>query len=198
MTSDDARLRQEAGRFVRWALSQKIARDHLPDRAMERPSQPMEEEARWATARRPLHDDTLKSEGRLAGLPLLLYAQGPAAFSRLTVDHIDHVEETHRAVHIRLGAVPVGLPAPISRDQAEDSRQGGGRSQPGPDGVGVGLTITRNDARRDGHRAGVHPFRPEFGVQSMRPVPQAGHGHADVGQNGGRNRRGNTRGQQRR
>ncbi|MFB6784829.1 hypothetical protein ACFCX0_48290 [Streptomyces sp. NPDC056352] len=42
---------------------------------------------------------------------LLLYAQWPAAISRLTIDHI---EETDGAVRIRLGAVPVELPAPIA------------------------------------------------------------------------------------
>src|SRR3954470_24728814 len=77
MTSDDVRLRQEAGHFVRWALAQKIVRD------LSCP----------------------------AGLLLLLYAQWPAAISRLTVDHI---EETAGAVRIRLGAVPVGLPAPAA------------------------------------------------------------------------------------
>ncbi|MDQ1031112.1 hypothetical protein QF035_008694 [Streptomyces umbrinus] len=112
MTGDDARLRQEAGHFVRWALSQKIARDlSFPSERWNGPSQPMDVEARWATARRLLHDDTLKSEDRLAGLLLLLYAQWPAAISRLTVDHI---EETNGAVRIRLGAVPVDLPAPVS------------------------------------------------------------------------------------
>ncbi|MDX3777010.1 site-specific integrase [Streptomyces europaeiscabiei] len=112
MTSDDARLRQEAGHFVRWALSQKIARDlTFPAERWNGPSQPLDEEARWNTARRLLHDDTLKSEDRLAGLLLLLYAQWPAAISRLTVDHI---EERDGAVRIRLGAVPVELPAPVA------------------------------------------------------------------------------------
>ncbi|MER6134449.1 hypothetical protein [Streptomyces sp. NPDC001815] len=62
-------------------------------------------------ASRLLHDDSLKPEDRFAGLLLLLYAQWPAAISRLTVDHI---EETNGAVRIRLGAVPVELPAPVA------------------------------------------------------------------------------------
>ena len=112
MTSDDVRLRQEAGHFVRWALAQKIARDlSFPAERWNGSSQPMDDEARWATARRLLHDDTLKPEDRLAGLLLLLYAQWPAAISRLTVDHI---QETDGAVRIRLGAVPVELPAPVA------------------------------------------------------------------------------------
>ncbi|MFI1212818.1 hypothetical protein ACH4UV_35155 [Streptomyces sp. NPDC020802] len=42
---------------------------------------------------------------------MLLYARWPAAISRLTVDHI---EETNGAVRIRVGAVPVELPAPVA------------------------------------------------------------------------------------
>ncbi|MFE7778484.1 site-specific integrase [Streptomyces sp. NPDC057445] len=112
LTRDDVRHRREAGHFVRWALSQKIARDlSFPAVKWNGPSQPMDDEARWATARRLLYDDTLKPEDRLAGLLLLLYAQWPAAISRLTVNH---VEEMAGAVRIRLGAVPVELPAPLA------------------------------------------------------------------------------------
>lgn len=53
-------------------------------------------------------------------------------------------------------------------------------------------------SRGDGHRSDENPFWREFGVQSVRPVPQAGHGHADVGQEGRRDRRGNSGGQQQR
>uniref|UniRef100_A0AAU2VH03 Integrase n=1 Tax=Streptomyces sp. NBC_00003 TaxID=2903608 RepID=A0AAU2VH03_9ACTN len=123
MTSEDARLRQEAGHFVRWALAQKIARDlSFPAERWNGPSQPMDDEARWATARRLLHDDTLKPQDRLAGLLLLLYAQWPAAISRLTVDHI---EKTDAGVRIRLGAVPVELPelvAELALQQVEVRR----------------------------------------------------------------------------
>ncbi|MFB7676906.1 tyrosine-type recombinase/integrase [Kitasatospora purpeofusca] len=96
------------GNFVRWALSQRIARDlSFPAVRWNGPSRPMDDEARWATARRLLHDDTIRTEDRLAGLLLLLYAQWPAAISRLTIDHI---EQTDGAVRIRLGEVPVELP----------------------------------------------------------------------------------------
>ncbi|WP_431964986.1 hypothetical protein [Actinacidiphila sp. bgisy160] len=70
----------------------------------------MDDEPRWDTARRLLHEDTLGPESRLTGPPLLLYAQWPTAISRLTVDHI---EETDEAVRSRFGAVPVKLPAPV-------------------------------------------------------------------------------------
>ena len=60
--------------------------------------------------RRLLHDDTLKPEDRVAGLLILLYAQGPAAISRLTLDHV-HAGEQH--VQLRLGREPVILPEPL-------------------------------------------------------------------------------------
>ncbi|MFJ6686813.1 hypothetical protein [Streptomyces werraensis] len=112
MTSAEGRHRREAGHFVRWALAQKIARDlSFPAVRWNGPSQAMDDEARWDTARRLLHDAAIRPEDRLAGLLLLLYAQWPAAISRLTVDHI---EETDGTVRIRLGAVPVELPAPVA------------------------------------------------------------------------------------
>jgi hypothetical protein len=93
MTSDDVLLRREAGHFVRWTFSQKITRDlSFPAVRWNGPTQPMDDEARWDTARRLLHDDTLKPEDRLAGLLLLLYAQWPATISRLTVDHIEETD----------------------------------------------------------------------------------------------------------
>ncbi|MFI6014502.1 hypothetical protein ACIBAG_37890 [Streptomyces sp. NPDC051243] len=122
-TSGDARLRQEAGHFVRRALSQRIARDlTVPAERCNGPSPSMDIEARWAGARRLLHDDILKSEDRLAGPLLLLHAGWPAALSRLTADRI---EATEAAVRIPLGAVPADLPAPVaylSLQQAEVRR----------------------------------------------------------------------------
>ncbi|WP_413098142.1 hypothetical protein [Streptomyces sp. Inha503] len=79
-TSDDVRHRQEAGHFVRRALSQKIARDlSFPAVRWNGPTQGMDDEARWDTARRLLHDDTIRPEDRLADLLLLLHTQWPAA-----------------------------------------------------------------------------------------------------------------------
>ncbi|MEU0414749.1 site-specific integrase [Streptomyces griseorubiginosus] len=112
MTRDKTQLRREAGHFVRWALAQKITRDlSFPAVKWNGPSRAMDDDARWATARRLLHDDTIRTEDRLAGLLLLLYAQWPAAISRLTTAHI---EETNATVRIRLGDVAVTLPGPIA------------------------------------------------------------------------------------
>ena len=47
----------------------------------------------------------------LAGLLVLLYAQWPAALSRLTVDH---VEQRGNEVRLRLGREPIVLPEPLA------------------------------------------------------------------------------------
>ncbi|MFE3659868.1 hypothetical protein [Streptomyces sp. NPDC059165] len=111
LTDDSATYRHTAGHFVRWARANKVTTVHVPAVRRHGPSRPLDDEHRWNVARRLLHDDTIKPEDRPAGLLLLLYAQWPAAISRLTVDHI---EETDGAVHIRLGAVPVELRAPVA------------------------------------------------------------------------------------
>ncbi len=67
-------------------------------------------ETRWEQARWLLHDDMLTPEDRVAGLLVLLYAQWPAAISRLTPGHIQASDDQ---VRIRLGREPVVLPAPL-------------------------------------------------------------------------------------
>ncbi|MFF4119190.1 hypothetical protein ACFY0P_37885 [Streptomyces sp. NPDC001714] len=119
MTRDETQLRKEAGHFVRWTVAQRIARDlSFPAVKWNGPSQAMDDDARWATARRLLNDDTIRTEYRLAGLLLLLYAQWPAAISRLTTAHI---EKTDEAVRIRLGDVAVTLPSPVAELALEQS-----------------------------------------------------------------------------
>ncbi len=111
LTSEEAALRREAGHFVRWAKKQKLTRLDLPAVRWGGPSQVIDTEARWDQARWLLHDDTLKPEDRVAGLLLLLYAQWPAAISRLTVDHI---QTNNNEVQVRLGREPIVLPEPLA------------------------------------------------------------------------------------
>ncbi|MET8783498.1 hypothetical protein [Streptomyces sp. NPDC004589] len=90
MTRDETQLKRNAGHFVRWALAQRITRDlSFPAVKWNDPSQAMGDDPRRATARRLLHDDTIRAEGRLAGLLLLLYTRWPAAISQLTTTHIE-------------------------------------------------------------------------------------------------------------
>ena len=58
----------------------------------------------------------------------------------------------------------------------------------GADGIRVGHLVARDDAGGDRHRCRVNPLGAEFGVQRVRPVAQAGHGQAHVGQEGRGNR----------
>ncbi|WP_327586936.1 site-specific integrase [Nonomuraea sp. NBC_00507] len=111
LTDDSATYRQTAGHFIRWAHANKLTTIHAPAIRWNGPTQPLDDEHRWNVARRLLHDDTLKAEDRLAGLLLLLYAQGAAAISRLT---IKDVEVSDQGVRLHLGDAPVHLPEPIA------------------------------------------------------------------------------------
>jgi hypothetical protein len=64
------------------------------------------QQARWL-----LHDDDVRPEDRVAGLLVLLYAQQPAAISRLT---LDHVQASGDQLHLMLGRDPVVVPEPLA------------------------------------------------------------------------------------
>jgi hypothetical protein len=101
---------REVGHFLRWAKKEKLARLEAPADRWGGPSRVLDTETRWEQARWLLHDNAVKPEDRLAGLLVLLYAQWPAAISRLTLDHVD-ISGTE--VRIRLGDEPVTLPEPL-------------------------------------------------------------------------------------
>jgi hypothetical protein len=86
-TSTHATHRTDAGNFVRWAARQKLTRLDFAAVKWTGPSGIIDTETRWSQARWLL-DDTVKPEDRLAGLLVLLYAQWPAAISRLTLGHV--------------------------------------------------------------------------------------------------------------
>jgi hypothetical protein len=110
LASDHPAHHREAGNFVRWARRHKLTRLDFAATKWDGPSSVIDTEARWHHARRLLHDDTVKPEDRVAGLLLLLYAQGPAAISRLTLDQVDPGEQH---VRLRLGREPIVLPEPL-------------------------------------------------------------------------------------
>jgi hypothetical protein len=111
LTGEHATGRREAGQFVRWAKRQKLTRLDFAATKWDGPTGVIDTEARWQHARRLLHDDTIKPEDRVAGLLVLLYAQWPAAISRLTLDHV-HASE--KEVQLRLGREPIVLPEPLA------------------------------------------------------------------------------------
>jgi hypothetical protein len=111
LTSDHSTGRRDAGNFVRWANRHKLTRLEFAATKWDGPSGVIDAEARWAQSRRLLHDDTIKPEDRVAGLLALLYAQGPAAISRLTLDRV-HADD--QQVRLRLGREPIVVPEPLA------------------------------------------------------------------------------------
>ena len=112
LTSKDVSHRSETGHFVRWAIAQRINPNlQFAATRWTGPAQPLDQEERWHQAKRLLHDTTLDTDDRVAGLLLLLYAQRLAAISRLAIDDIDTSDGT---LKLCLGSVPVVLPEPLA------------------------------------------------------------------------------------
>jgi hypothetical protein len=110
--SDDAgAYRFETGNFIRWAYTNKLTSGHLASARWGGPAQLMDDQHRWDTARRLLHDEDLRANDRLAGLLVLLYAQNATAISQITVEQI-HIDAGE--VRLRLGRVPIQLPEPVA------------------------------------------------------------------------------------
>ena len=112
LASGQAVYREEAGRLIRWAHTARLTSCYLPSAARwTGPAAVLGGEDRWEIARRLLHDDTLKSEDRLAGLLVLLYAQAVTAISRMTAGQ---VQSGDGIVRLHLGRVPLKLPEPVA------------------------------------------------------------------------------------
>jgi hypothetical protein len=113
LASGQAVYREEAGRLIRWAHAARLTSCYLPSAARwTGPSAILDGEDRWDIARRLLHDGTLKPEDRLAGLLVLLYAQGVTALSRMTAGQVQASGDG--TVRLQLGRVPVQLPEPAA------------------------------------------------------------------------------------
>jgi len=110
-SGEEVTYRDETAHFVRWSVSHRHA-SHLTFGAVrwDGPRGPHDSEKRWDDARRLLHDNTLTTSDRVAGLLLLLYAQRIASISRLTAGH---VRDDGDRVQIILGTAPVVLPEPL-------------------------------------------------------------------------------------
>jgi hypothetical protein len=111
LADEQASYREEAGRFIRWARASKLTTGHLAAARWNGPAQLLDNQHRWDTARRLLHDEALKPEDRLVGLLVLLYAQGATAISRMTTGQIQGSED---GIRLRLGCVPIQLPEPVA------------------------------------------------------------------------------------
>ena len=97
--------------FVRWAAARRHAsRLTAPASRWAGPAGPLDQDRRWADARRLLHDGTCPAASRVAGLLVLLYAQKLNAITALTTGHVLHKDDR---TLLRLGSRPIVLPAPL-------------------------------------------------------------------------------------
>ena len=97
--------------FVRWAVARRHASGlTAPATRWAGPSGPLDQDRRWADARRLLRDGTYPAADRAAGLLILLYAQKLSVITALTTEHVLH--EDGRTL-LRLGSRPIVLPAPL-------------------------------------------------------------------------------------
>lgn len=103
--------RYHARAFVDWAAEHGYSPDlEIPLRVPALTLARIEDDRRWALARRLLHDNTLALEDRVAGLLLLLYAQPLERIARLTRDQIIRDDGT---VLLALAAEPLRLDPPV-------------------------------------------------------------------------------------
>lgn len=110
LTDPAGGYRYEAATFIRWAHANQLTTAYLPAQRWRGPVNPLDDDQRWTTARKLLHDNTIDTDDRLAGLFMLLYAQGPSAIALLTTDQITI---TNNGVSISFGHTPIRLPHPV-------------------------------------------------------------------------------------
>ena len=79
---------------MRWARGQKLTGLDFAATKWDGPAE-SDNEIRWEQARRLLHDDSINTADRVAGLLVLLYAQWPAAVARLTLEHVHNDEHQY-------------------------------------------------------------------------------------------------------
>ena len=110
--SGEVSYRDATAHFIRWSVSRRHATGlTFGATRWEGPRGPHDGEKRWDDARRLLHDGTLKTPDRVAGLLLLLYAQHIATISQLTADD---VHDDGATLKITFGTSPVIVPEPLA------------------------------------------------------------------------------------
>ena len=149
--------------FVRWAVARRHASGlTAPATRWTGPSGPLDQDRRWADARRLLHDDAYPAADRVAGLLVLLYAQKLSVITALTTQHVLH--EDGRTL-LRLGSRPIVLPAPLD---ALVAGLAAGRRPPGSSLLGVpspwlfpgrrpGSALTEDALAQRLHALGISP-----------------------------------------
>lgn len=105
------RLPHRPRNFIAWC----VTRNHLSPLAIPaekvRPDRYLlDDEERWATAKKLLHTGSASTADRVAGLLVLLYGQNASRIARLR--RSDVVDEDG-VLKLRLGSQPISLPAPL-------------------------------------------------------------------------------------
>lgn len=123
LSSGEVSYRDPAGHFIRWANKQRLTTLSFPATRWQGPTRALDDQTRWKTARRLLHDNTPGTRDRLAGLLVLLYAQPVARISRLTTENVTITDTT---VTLQLGSTPITLPDPVAEltQQHLDGKRG--------------------------------------------------------------------------
>ncbi|MEU4779724.1 hypothetical protein [Micromonospora sp. NPDC023633] len=99
--------RAELGVFLHWARRERLTTVTLAVEQRAGPRDPVDHAQRWRQARRLLHDETLPTEDRIAGLLVVLYAQ-PATNVRIL--RFDMIDATPTGTRITFGSTPIELP----------------------------------------------------------------------------------------
>lgn len=103
---------RQCAAFLRWATRQRYVPSTIKAPALRwtGPAGPLDQDARWNLACQLLHDNTLPTADRVAGLLVLLYAQTASSIVRLTTSHVTTNDD---GVLLSLGARPIRLPGPL-------------------------------------------------------------------------------------
>jgi hypothetical protein len=104
--------RAELGAFLRWARRERLTTVALRAPQWAGPQHLVDHDQRWQHARRLLHDDTLPTEDRIAGLFVTLYAQ---AATRISTLRLDQVRATASGARITFGSTPLDRPAELAK-----------------------------------------------------------------------------------
>ncbi|MCW6006584.1 hypothetical protein K1W54_18655 [Micromonospora sp. CPCC 205371] len=110
--------RAELGAFLRWTHQERLTTVALPVLQWTGPRDRVDHEQRWAQARRLLHDDTLPTEARIAGLLVVLYAQTATNIRTL---RFDQVHTTPNGARITFGTTPIDLPPTLATNSPSNS-----------------------------------------------------------------------------
>lgn len=105
------RQASRSAKFVRWATTHRHASSlTAPATRWNGPAGPLDQDWRWADARRLLQDNECPVAERVAGLLILLYAQKLNVISTLTIQHVHH---SAGQTFLTLGRTPIALPTPL-------------------------------------------------------------------------------------